>query len=85
MPTTEACGSLGKRCHNCGLPCTGMFCCDWCSSTYLARYDAHQAAHRPRARSRPVQIIVLGFMFFSACLTALGIIGLWLWLFGGSP
>ena len=42
-----------KRCHNCGLECTGMFCCEWCVNTYLARQDAHRVARRRRARSQP--------------------------------
>ena len=42
-----------KRCHNCGLACNGMFCCEWCLSTYLARLDAHRIARRCRARLQP--------------------------------
>lgn len=53
MPANETPKSPRKRCHNCGLPCNGMFCCDWCMSAYLARRDAHQAARRRRARSQP--------------------------------
>ncbi len=53
MPTNEARGSLKKRCHNCGLPCNGIFCCDWCLNTYIARRDAHRVDRRRRARSRP--------------------------------
>lgn len=42
-----------KRCHNCGLPCNGLFCSEWCIDTYLARRDAHQVARRRPARSQP--------------------------------
>ncbi len=52
MPANETPKSPRKRCHNCGLPCNGMFCCDWCMSAYLARRDAHQAVRRRRARSQ---------------------------------
>lgn len=42
-----------ERCHNCGLACNGMLCCEWCINTYLARQDAHRVARRRRARSHP--------------------------------
>jgi hypothetical protein len=42
-----------KRCHNCGLACHGMFCCDWCMDAYLARRDAEEVARRRGGRSRP--------------------------------
>ena len=40
MPTNEAARSPRKRCLNCGLSCDGMFCCDWCLNTFIARRDA---------------------------------------------
>ena len=52
MPTDDASRSPNKRCHNCGLPCKGMFCCGWCFKTYLARQDAHRAARRRRAPTK---------------------------------
>jgi hypothetical protein len=52
MPADDAHKNPKKRCHNCGLPCSGMFCCDWCLSTYLARRDAHQAVRQRRTRSQ---------------------------------
>ena len=42
-----------KRCHNCGLECNGMFCCEWCINTYLEREEAHRVARRAGAASRP--------------------------------
>ncbi len=41
-----------KRCHNCGLPCNGMFCCEWCLNTYWARQAAHRVADQRRERSQ---------------------------------
>ena len=41
------------RCHNCGLECNRMFCCEWCVNTYVSRQNAHQAARRRRTRSQP--------------------------------
>jgi hypothetical protein len=42
-----------KSCHNCGLTCNGMFCCEWCINTYLARQDAHRVIRRCQAQSKP--------------------------------
>jgi len=44
-----------KRCHNCNLACNGMFCCEWCINTYLARQDAHRVSRRSCARSQPIE------------------------------
>ena len=52
MPANETPRRPRERCYNCGLPCNGMFCCDWCLNTYLARRDAHQVARQRRARSQ---------------------------------
>ena len=52
MQADKTSRSPTKRCHNCGLACKGMFCCDWCMDAYLARRDAHGAARRRRARSQ---------------------------------
>jgi len=53
MQTDKTPSGPTTRCHNCGLPCNGMFCCEWCINTYLARRDAHRVARRHRARSQP--------------------------------
>lgn len=53
MQANEAPRSPKGCCHNCGLPCKGMFCCDWCFDTYLARRDAHRVAHRRKAQAQP--------------------------------
>ena len=29
------------QCQNCGQPCGGTFCCDWCMDAFLARQEAH--------------------------------------------
>lgn len=48
MQVNKTTSSTKKHCHNCGLLCNGMFCCEWCLNTYCARQDAH----RRRARSQ---------------------------------
>ncbi len=53
MQADKTSSSPTKRCHNCGLECKGMFCCEWCVNTYFERQDAHRAARRSRARSQP--------------------------------
>ena len=49
MRMNEQSRSPTKRCQNCALPCNGMFCCEWCMGTYLARRNAHDVARRERA------------------------------------
>ncbi len=44
MPTNEAPKSPRKRCLNCGLSCDGMFCCDSCLNTFIARREAAKEA-----------------------------------------
>jgi hypothetical protein len=53
MQVNEGPKNPRERSHNCGLPCNGMFCCDWCTTAYLARRDAHRVARRRRAQSQP--------------------------------
>ena len=53
MPKRKEQQKPNKRCHNCGLTCVGMFCCDWCMNTYLARRAAHQVARRSSAGTPP--------------------------------
>ena len=52
MEANEASRNPKKHCQNCGLACNGMFCCEWCVSTYCARRDAHRMAGRRRAQSQ---------------------------------
>lgn len=30
-----------KKCHNCGVPCWGTFCCEWCTLAYAQRKLGH--------------------------------------------
>lgn len=41
------------HCHNCGLACNELFCCEWCTNTYLARMEAHRGGQARHVRSRP--------------------------------
>jgi hypothetical protein len=52
MQANKTSGRPTNRCHNCGLPCNTMFCCDWCVDAYLARLKVHRGEHGRPARTR---------------------------------
>jgi hypothetical protein len=40
-----------QKCHNCGVPCWGPFCCEWCTLAYAQRMLAHNVKPRRSKRS----------------------------------
>lgn len=39
-----------QKCFNCGVPCSGSFCCEWCVLTYAQRSVVH--GHRANGKKR---------------------------------
>lgn len=51
-PNEERSRGVQQRCRNCGVHCSGSFCCEWCMLTYAQRSRIYGSETRGKKRTK---------------------------------